>query len=243
MKITTFNVGKFTDGVRNGLAPEELPGRIDGWKRFLDDTDPDILVCLEASVYIDAAGTLPAYETLFKEKYPFYARPDSGSSLTKSILVCSKTPVSELCVRSFSSGSGRPFVSFVAVCGETSLRIAAVHLSIEAYSSGVRQADLAELSSMLRNSEFDVVLGDFNTFSVDEFDVFRPHCGMANHGIAGDFETWPHTAGGWSRCIDNIIAGEAVSIEKVTLGQEVLSDHMPLTAEIIHGGIDMRKKE
>lgn len=232
MKICTYNVGGWTDGTRSGLLPEELPERIAGWESFLSDLDPDFLLCEEASPFLDAAGTLPAAETLFGSRFPFLARPRSGRRLTDAVLLCGKYPIGHLTVREFSSGSGRPFVTFDTEAEGKKRTFAVVHLSIEANSEGIRQKDLAELAGLLARGEADVITGDFNTFSIREFDVFRPCAALANHGDRGDFETWPHTAGKWNRCIDNIIVRNGLPLGAVRLGTAVLSDHMALAAEV-----------
>ena len=230
--ICSYNVGGWTDGTRQGMNEDELPQRLEGWRSFLSDLNPDFLLCEEASLYLDAARTLDPYRELFSRYYPYSARPETGHRLTDEVLLLGKYPIENMTVESFESGSGRPFVSFRTEVNGRRLNIAVVHLSIEADSEGIRQKDLSELAEMLSEGKLDIITGDFNTFAIGEFDVFRPVSRLANHGDSGDFETWPHTAGRWNRCIDNIIVRNEYSLGDVRSGSAVLSDHMPLTAKI-----------
>lgn len=233
LTVCTYNVGKWTDGMRPGLMPNEIFGRISAWSDFLKETDPDLLLCEEATEYFDAAGTVNSCDTLFGDKYPYIVKPQSGNRLTDEILICSKFPVENMRIRSFLSGSGRPFVTFSILFEGRKLTFAVVHLSIEADSAGLRQKDVAELAAMIENGNIDIITGDFNTFCIEEFDIFNRMAFLANHGDYGDFETWPHTAGKWNRCIDNIIVSRNLSISSVQLGTHILSDHMPLIAQIV----------
>ena len=230
--VCSFNVGGWTDGTRSGLRSDELPARLAAWESFLADNDADFLLCEEASFFVDAARLMPAYETLFARRFPFSARVESGDKLTAAVLLCAKYPIENPTARQFASGSGRPFVTFDTVCGGRRLKFAVVHLSIEANSEGIRRRDLAELAALLRDGEIDVLTGDFNTFEIGEFDIFRPAAHLANHGAYGDFETWPHKAGQWNRCLDNVITGGALTLSDVRMGDVILSDHLPIFAQV-----------
>lgn len=235
-RVCSYNVGVWTDGVRPGLEPEELDGRIAAWNRFLDDFDPDFLLCEEASGWLDSAHTVTAYETLFARRFPehWQTTDPQYNGLVHGILLLGKYPIRNAEVLSFSSGSGRPLVTFeTELCGKN-VRFFVVHPSIEAHSEGIRQKDLAELASLLAGCAYGVAAGDYNTYDISEFDTHFGAFPMANHGAFGDFETWPHKSsiGVWSRCLDNIITTPSLAVKSVRLGTEVLSDHMPIMAEI-----------
>lgn len=230
LKICSYNVGKWTDGIRSGMTPEEIPARKAGWEAFLSENDPDFLLFEEAGHFLDEARTIPPYETLFQARYPYVARPETESRLLNSVMFCGKYPIEDMTVRAFESGSGRPFVTFHTTVGDRKLTIAVAHLSIEGNSEGIRQQDLAELARRIEREEFDILTGDFNTFTIGEFDVF-PKAQMVNHGNSGDFRTWPHP-GKWNQCIDNIIVRKGLTIGSIRLGTALLSDHMALMAEI-----------
>ena len=236
LRVCSFNVGMWTDGTRPGLTADEITGRCAAWEKLLNRYHPDLLLCEEATLFLDKAGTAAAYPTLFARHFPCCWSPqDCGAPLTKEILLLSRFPILHPRVLSFSGGSGRPLVSFETDVGGKTVRFFVTHLSIEAHSGGIRQQDLTELAALLRECGSGVLTGDFNTYSIQEFE--RPFSGlpMANHGVFGDIETWPHVSsvGSWNKCLDNIIVTPDITMENVFSDDADLSDHRPLFADLL----------
>lgn len=147
------------------------------------------------------------------------------------LLLCSKYNLYDVTVNSFECGSGRPYVTYKADINGKTINFIICHLSIESESTGIRQQELSELATKLNTYEYGVLSGDFNTFSIDEYDIFEGF-NMANHRDFGDFPTWNHESGGWNKCIDNIITTSNITIQNVEMPEVGLSDHSPLIAEL-----------
>ena len=233
LRVCSFNVGMWTNGTRPGLEADELADRCVAWED--QRCRPDLLLCEEALPFLDSAQSVAAYPTLFARFFPYCWSPrDCAAPLTQEILLLSRFPILRPQVLAFSGGSGRPLVTFETEANGKGLRFFVTHLSIEAHSDGIRQQDLAELSALLHGRGRGILTGDFNTYSVREFDRFSGLT-MANHGAFGDLETWPHdsSVGVWNRCLDNILVTPDIKMENAFLDSADLSDHRPIFADLL----------
>lgn len=235
-KVCSFNVGLWFDGTRKCSTIEEVNNAIVNWHRFLGDYNPDFLLTEEARIFVDANNTADAYDKLIRFKLPFEWRADrtSDETLEKQMFMYGKYNMQNFKFNVFKSGSGRPFLTFDSVINGKKVNFIVVHLSIESNSEGIRQQDLLELKELMETYEYGVLTGDFNTYNIDEFNIFSQF-NMANHGSFGDYDTWHSKSetSTWNECLDNIITTTNLSIQNVKMYTEhKMSDHQPIMAEL-----------
>ena len=234
LKVMSYNVGMWSDGTSEGVPAEDVEQKAVEWHRFLGKYDPDFLLLEEAVEHFDEDKTVNAYSKILKFKYPYewHDTNTTHPASTKEVMLLSKYPLDNVRVHAFASGSNRAFITFDAtICGRK-INFVVVHLSIEASSSGERQQDMEEIAALIKTYAYGIVTGDFNAYSITEFDTHFADFDKANHGAFGDFPTWDHEQGGWNKCLDNVIVGRNAVIQNVEMGSVQLSDHEPIMATL-----------
>lgn len=241
LKVCTFNVGKWFNGVDDGVPNSNLNDYIIRWHKMIGEFDPDIILMQEAVQYFDRNDTVNPYSAVLEFKYPYKYNvgynTEWGSSIKQQMIV-SKVPLINPTINSF--GDGRGYIKFaINVCGSI-VNVICTHLSTESNSSGDRQNEISALITEVSGLSNVIIGGDFNTYALSELDAFRSAgLQVANDGLFGDFETWPHTSDSWPNgCIDNIVT-KNFDIQFVergnpddAIGSTPLSDHTPLYSVI-----------
>ena len=243
IKVCSFNVGIWTDGVSANarVADEDVPKQSVELRRFLGRIDADFVLCEEAVDTFNKSKTINSYEYCFENNLPYAWFVKEGSQEAKDsgvgasqMLLTSKYKMSNIQHHKYVNGTDtRSYMTFDVELDGKTINFIVAHASTEGSSDGVRQEQLAELASLLATYKYGILTGDFNTFSITEFDTHFSNFNMANHGYFGDFVTWP--AEGWetwNKCLDNIITTKSIKIVNVEMGEVDMSDHRPLIAEL-----------
>lgn len=235
IKICSFNVGMWYDGVSKGVPTNEVTAKSLSLRRFLSNENADFLLCEEARKYFDVNNTIDAYEKNIKYNYPNYFRTDDTTLFygTREMLIASNKYINNATIHNYKCESERQYITFNSTINNVTITFILCHLSIEGNSTGIRQQEMEELAEFLEKCEYGVLCGDFNAFSITEFDTHFSAFNMANHGYFGDFNTWPVPGWeSWNHCIDNIITTKSIKITNVLMGEITMSDHKPLIAEL-----------
>ncbi|MDD7205385.1 MAG: endonuclease/exonuclease/phosphatase family protein [Lachnospiraceae bacterium] len=234
VKLCSWNVGMWVDGIQNGVRDENIESASLVLRRFVGKNNFDLMFLEEAPWYFDTKHTINAYQHCIKNnlQYEWNTTDSTVSLYGRMILACGKYKISNVEIKTFASGSKRAFVTFDVDIDGIIVKCIIAHLSFEENSSGVRQQDIQELISYMDKHKYCILTGDFNTYSISEFDVFATNYNLANHGYYGDFETWPHESRGWNKCLDNIICSKNIKITNVELLDVDMSDHTPLVATL-----------
>ena len=238
LKVGSFNVGIWTDGKSSNARVDPANVKAEGIKlrRFLGNTNFDFLLCEEATHEFDKDYKIDAYEYCFKNNLPFYWKTKSsteGSPQVRQFLLTGKYELTNVTYHDYECESTRGYVTFECNISGRNITFIVCHLSSESSSDGIRQQEMEELANILKKCEYGVLCGDFNAFSIDEFNTHFSEFNLSNHGYYGDFNTWPVTEWeSWNHCLDNIITTKSIKITNVLMGEIAMSDHKPLIAEI-----------
>ena len=249
LKICSFNVGVWHTGASTGddaRVPDNLVESYrTRWYKLLGEADPDIICMQEYGTYFDHGNNEDPYTYIFQHKYPYYYK-------NRTKVIVSKYPLFGFAETIFSTDTSsqnpRSYISGTVMVNGKRITLINTHLSTESNSTGDRQTQISELITFMGTAPGTVILcGDFNTYRIDEFDAFsRAGYELSNHGIFGDFATWPHVYAPdptWNQCIDNVITSGQIQmvtegdpadavLPSEASGAQPLSDHTPLYAVI-----------
>ena len=113
------------------------------------------------------------------------------------------------------------------------LSVYTVHLD---YLQDTNKLQLNDCLNMLNDddSHYKIMLGDFNVYSKDDYNIFKENYYLANGKDGIWFDTYKEEYEG-TRAIDNIIVSKNIDIIKVSTidVNRDLADHNPLFADII----------
>ena len=226
-RICSFNVGLWNNGVtKHPDATMQEYAQI--FRRFLGETNSELICCLEAPTTGNVSGTYYVHE-IFDFLYGYYRILETGNSTGK--IAFAKNTFLNITEHIFAA-SGRKYYSFQYNVGPDLITVYLVHLSIEASTDGNRQQDLQEIAGILSSTPHCIVLGDWNTYDMSELDALSAY-NVANGGIFGKFITWPNVTAAWPNgAIDNIVTTTDIAIKNVVVPDVTLSDHKPLIADI-----------
>ena len=247
LKVMTYNVGQWYIG--NG---DNVPADLDEvffhlQNEMLHLNDTDILFIEEYWKIFSNTGRTAI--SLLQTWFP-YIYEQGGTSGYYGRCICSKYPISNYTVHTYSDNANRYYDSCLVNVGETEITLIVTHL--DAQSGDKRIAEATELCNFVKSlSGWFIIGGDFNTtivspFSEENAAVYNQFlnygCSLANGGDFGILKTYRNGTdwGDASKALDNIICSPGITIESVstdltkTTDADVLAtgkiDHIPLIA-------------
>lgn len=232
IKVATMNYGLWNDGIVKFVEDSKVESVLAAWKQMLRDHDVDILAGQEWLRFFDRSKTMLSESCLFADFFPYQYATESGCG--KNLV--SKTECTEYCVNNFSNMTGRQYTKAYTVIGDKKICLMNAHCSLEPDFLIHRKEEFEELIRIMNGEEYVILFGDFNAYSVSEFDLFR-QAGyyVANGGECGTFDTWTHfdKPSSWENmAIDNIIVSHNIRIQAVQVDRRDLSDHNMLVADL-----------
>jgi len=232
LTVATQNYGLWRNGVTEYAPDDTAESVAAAWRQMLADNDADILGGQEYMQQFNVSKTMDPKECVFGELYPYQFT--TGEKYTGKNLV-SKTKLYDETVVNFAVGSGRQYIKAYTYIDGKKICILNAHLSFEEDINVARKAQIEELISVADKETYAIILGDFNVYTVDEFQLFEDAgYSVANGGSFGNFNTWPNfgsTAEG-NRFLDNIIVNSNIEILNVSCDRRDLSDHAMLVAKL-----------
>ena len=233
IKVATMNYGLWNDGVTKYAADDEAETILAAWKQMLSDNNADILAGQEWLYHFDRSNTMKTETCLFSPLYPYQFTTTSGHG--KNLV--SKTACTDYTVHDFSNGSRRQYTKAYTVINGKKVCLLNAHCSLETDFGIRRKSEFEELIHVMNGEEYAILFGDFNAYSVSEFDLFtQAGYASANGGAFGTFDTWTNfdKPSSWkNKAIDNIIVSPKIQILRVNVDRRDLSDHSMLTAELL----------
>lgn len=233
IKVATMNYGLWNDGSTKYVEDSKVDQVLDAWKKMLDDQDVDILAGQEWLRFFDRSNQLEANECLFSYKYPYQFATPTGHG--KNLV--SKMECTDYTVSNFSNKTNRQYLKAYTEIGGKRICLINAHCSLETDFQIQRKAEFEELIRIMDGEDYAIAFGDFNAYTVSEFDLFRQAgYAVANGGEFGSFDTWTHfdKPSSWSNmAIDNIIVSSNIQILRVSVDRRDLSDHNMLIAELL----------
>ena len=233
IRVATMNYGLWNDGVTKYVEDEKAAAVLERWKQMLADHSADMIAGQEYLPFFDRGNQMPADECLFSFLYPYQYSTTTGHG--KNLV--SGTACTDFAVRSFSTDKNRQYTKAHTVIHGTRLCVLNAHCSLEPDFTVHRKTEFEELLRVMSEEEHVILMGDFNAYSVSEFEHFqKAGYRLANGGEFGTFDTWTNfdKPSSWkNRAIDNIIVSRDIRILNVSVDRRDLSDHSMLVAELV----------
>ena len=233
IRIATMNYGLWNDGITKYVEDEKVPAVLECWKQMLAHHNADVVAGQEYRPFFNRSNTMLSDQCLFSFLYPYQYSTTTGYG--KNLV--SKTVCTDYAVRSFSTDKTRQYTVAHTVIRGTRVCILNAHCSLETDFSIHRKAEFEELIRIASEEKHVILLGDFNAYSVSEFEIFqKAGYRIANGGEFGIFDTWTNfdKPSSWeNRAIDNIIVSEDIRILNVSVDRRDLSDHSMLVADLV----------
>ena len=235
IKVATMNYGLWNDGVTKYVADNDAEQVLTAWRTMLVENNADILAGQEWLRYFDRSNTIEVENALFCALYPYQYATTSGHGKN----LASKTLCTDYTVHTFSNGTKRQYTKAYTVIAGKRVCLLNAHCSLEPDFQINRKSEFEELIRVMDCEDYAILFGDFNAYSVSEFDLFtQAGYTPANGGAFGAFDTWTNfdKPSSWkNKAIDNIIVSANIQILCVSVDRRDLSDHSMLTAELLIG--------
>ena len=233
IRVATMNYGLWNDGATKYVEDEKAAAVLERWKQMLSDHNADIIAGQEYLPFFDRSNKMSSDECLFSFLYPYQYSTTTGYG--KNLV--SGTICTDYAVRSFSTNASRQYTKAHTVIHGTRVCVLNAHCSLETDFTIHRKTEFEELLRAMCEEEYVILMGDFNAYSVSEFEIFqKAGYRIANGGEFGEFDTWPHfdKPSSWKNmAIDNIIVSRNIQILNVSVDRRDLSDHSMLIADLV----------
>ena len=228
-----MNYGLWKDGVVKFVEDDKVEPVLAAWKQMLRENNVDILAGQEWLRFFDRSKTMLSESCLFSDLFPFQYATESGHG--KNLV--SKTACTDYSVNNFSNLTNRQYTKAYTVIGDKKICLLNAHCSLEPDFDIHRKEEFEELIRIMNDEEYAILFGDFNAYTVSEFDLFcQAGYGIANGGECGTFDTWTNfdKPSSWkNKAIDNIIVSHNIRILDVRADRRDLSDHNMLIADLV----------
>lgn len=240
LHLMTYNVGRYSWGTTAtpGLTEEQYQQYIIPWKRFIAGSECDVLTTQEDNRYMDSAQTHESADlyTMFN-----YSQLNYGDPCLRS-----KYPLKDAGTGTLVSSSRDYSYGTITVNGKD-IFVVAVHLKNGAASQHyeTRQAEYAELVTLVSTHEYYIVMGDFNceTNDTSEFANFTGAISMNGSAVCGRYWTYSSDESDYSdydsatgEALDNIFVSPNIVVENykaLNVYSQLTSDHIPFVASVL----------
>lgn len=248
LKVATYNVGQWYYGSGTNVPSAKDAEYYALQNGMIQNADADILFLEE--YWKVFSGTGRTARSILEQYYP-YIHEQGGDSGYFGRCICSKYPISDYTIHSYSNESSRYYDSCTVIVGDVPITLIITHLATD----NKRYVQIGELITYLSGLTRFVCAGDFNTLTItgngkvtteaqDYEDIIIPlvnagfHC--ANCSSLGFKITYSdEPTGTYTGCLDNIITSSNIDIlsayvdeTKLTDGLTERTDHMPLIATL-----------
>lgn len=245
--LCTFNVGHYNKGGGAPVGADPSDSMIlSEWLNAMDEIDSDIIACQETYEWFYNNDTSNAYETLWKNIYPFRSANDWVYNCHYGLDVFSKYRVLKTGIIDVTEPTDASATAdgYDRHCTETCLLIDGkkvwlynvhLHNGTLAADATARGSQMNEVLTAAKRKPRWIICGDFNAQDVAEYAPFVNYgpglANLASGGIWGTKLTWPET---YTRTpLDNIITSANIKINRVRVLSDVtVSDHLPLKASL-----------
>lgn len=249
IKVMSYNVGQWYYGSGDNVPADKDSAYYALQNAMIQNADADVVFLVEYWKLFSKTGRT-ALSLL--EQYYTYIHEQGGESGYFGRCICSKYPITNYTVHTYS-GTSRYYDSCNITINGTVITLVVTHLD----TSNARFTQITELINYLSTLNSFVCAGDFNTLTItgtvttdatDYTNIIVPllnagfHCAnCSNHGFLVTYSDEP--TGTYVGCLDNIVTSENIQIisasvdtTKLTDGLTERTDHMPLIATLTIGG-------
>lgn len=249
IKVMTYNVGQWYIGSGTNVPADKDAQYYDIQSRMIAENAPDVLCIQEYWKIFSKTGRTA--KSMLEQFFP-YIHEQGGDSGYFGRCICSKYPISNYTVRTFTNNSSRYYDSCIINIDNFPVAFINTHLDTD---DSKRYAQALELISYLSTINSFVACGDYNMLDcksasgTDYIQIIEPILNAGfNSANCSDFGFLTTYYGGnttdtWDGCLDNIVTSHNIEITdafvdetKLTDGITDKIDHMPLIATLQIGG-------
>lgn len=244
LKVMSYNCGQWYYGGGDNVPADKDAAYYALQNGMIQQNDPDVLCIQEYWKVFSKTGRTAL--SMLQQYFP-YIHEQGGESGYYGRCVCSKYPISNYTIHTYTDNNQRYYDSCTITVSGVPITVVNTHLDTVRAN---REVEILELVSYLQSLTRFVAFGDFNTLSckavtdADYISVITPllNAGfhLANCSDFGFIETYAdEPTGTYTGCLDNIVTSaniEIVSAErdatKLSDGLTERTDHMPLIADV-----------
>lgn len=249
IKAMTYNCGQWYYGGGDNVPADKDAAYYALQNSMIQNANADVLFIEEYWKVMSKTGRTAL--SMLQQYFP-YVHEQGGNSGYYGRCICSKYPISNYTIHTYSDNNQRYYDSCVISVDGVEITLVVTHLATDSK----RNAQITELITFLSGLERFICAGDFNTLSItgtvtteaaDYTNIIVPllnagfHCAnCSNYGFLVTYSDEP--TGTYVGCLDNIITSNNIQIlsasvdtTKLTDGLTEKTDHMPLIAELSIG--------
>lgn len=233
LKIMTYNVGQWYYGSGTNVPAAKDSDYYALQNGMIQQINPDIL-CIQE--YWKQFSKLPRTAISMLQQYFPYIHEQGGNSGYFGRCVCSKYPISNYTVRTYSAEANRYYDSCTITVNGTPITVTNTHPSVDTQDH--RDAELVELINYLQTQTLFIACGDYNTAitSDDKTNIqwiknIKPFLD-AGFKSANCDDVFYYTAsdipdGTWNGCLDNVIVSSNIDILSAYVDETKRTDNLP----------------
>ena len=228
LKVMTYNCGEWYYGGGDNVPADKDSEYFALQSGMIERNNPDVLLIQEYWVMFSKLGRTAM--SMLEQFFPFIY-PYGGDSGYYGHCICSKYPISDYTVHTYTDNNNRYYDSCTITVIDTPITFVNTHLDT---NSTKRQTELGELITYLQSLDTFVCAGDFNTLQCldtsgeDYTTIITPllNAGfhLANCSNFGFLVTY--VDGGYTGCLDNIVTSANITILTAEVDTTKLSDNL-----------------
>lgn len=233
IKVMTYNVGQWYYGSGDNVPANKDADYYNLQNGMIQRNNPDVLVIQE---YWKQFSKLPRTALSMLQQYFPYIHEQGGDSGYFGRCICSKYPISNYVVRTYTDNNQRYYDSCTITVGGIPITFTNTHLDVNSQDN--RDAEIIQLIGYLAGQEWFVACGDYNTAitSSDKTQEawihnIKPFIDAGFHIANCDdefyFTSSNYPDGTWNGCLDNIIVSPNITIQSVTVDETKRTDNLP----------------
>lgn len=246
LRVATYNVGHFNQGVAGGLEVrgeavygkegKQKYARLEmlNWREWISSQSLDIIGLQEWNRYFDADSVLHAEEELLKPFYNHIYFGDEGTWIYNGI--ATNYSLTNLRQKRWA-GEYYALIGDLQI-GEKVITVMSTHIP---WQKDSHAPALDSLLVEMKKYEYLICMGDMNAKDAEQLRFKEEGFNIANGGYQGWFGTAAGSlrlaghAGGADKNIDNIITTKNIKIMKVSAPHTGLNDqdHLPIIADLV----------
>lgn len=246
LKVMTYNVGQWYYGSGDNVPAAKDADYYALQNGMIQRNNPDVL-CIQE--YWKQFSKLPRTAISMLEQYFPYIHEQGGNSGYFGRCICSKYPISNYTVRTYSDNPQRYYDSCTVTVNGVPITFTNTHLDVN--SADTRDLEIAQLIAYLQTQSLFVACGDYNTAIMTDDKTedawkrsIKPYLDAGFHVANCDDEFYYTSSnipdGTWNGCLDNIITSPNIAILSAEVDETKRYDdlperidHMPFVVEVL----------
>lgn len=162
IRVMSYNVGQWYIGGGDNIPADKDSAYFALQSGMIEQDDPDILCLQEYWKVFSKLGRTA--KSMLKQYFP-YIHEQGGNSGYFGRCICSKYPISNYTVHTYSNDSNRYYDSCTVLVGSVPITVINTHL--DTFSQDKRNAEIVELINYIKTQPRFIACGDFNTAITD----------------------------------------------------------------------------